>query len=195
MAIHVGLGWLLLIASRSVQTTFPSLELMLLPPGRPSADPVMFERSAARRNRDRRSRGEAAGVVPGGLTQPVTAALENTEPATTPSPSVNWDYELARAAREAILPNPPDGPRIFGFPRRAAGAPVKAEEFGWYSARTHRVESLPTGGLLIHLNDECVLVLTPLPLALCGIGKKAANGDLFKHLRDLPQAGELSERK
>jgi hypothetical protein len=195
VAMHVALSWLLLTASRSVQTTFPSLELMLLPTSRPAANPAMSEISAARRNRSRRSPGRAEGMASGMATQTPSAALENAGPVRTPPPPVNWNDELERAARESVPPNPPDAPRKFGFPERAARAPAKADEFGWDSARTHRVESLPTGGLLIHLNDECVLVLAPLPLAFCGIGKKAANGDLFKHLRDAPLKGEPSEPK
>jgi hypothetical protein len=61
-------------------------------------------------------------------------------------------------------------------------------EFGWDRSHTHRVESLEDGGLLIHLNDRCVLVLMPFPLPFCGIGKIQARGDLLERMHDEPQA-------
>jgi hypothetical protein len=46
------------------------------------------------------------------------------------------------------------------------------------------VESLPQGGLLVHVNDNCVLLLFPLPFVGCAIGKIKTNGNLFEHMRD-----------
>jgi hypothetical protein len=40
------------------------------------------------------------------------------------------------------------------------------------------------GALLVHLNDNCVLVMAPLPFVFCSPGKRPANGDLFDHLND-----------
>ena len=40
------------------------------------------------------------------------------------------------------------------------------------------------GGLLVNLNDNCVISFVPIPLFVCVPGKKPANGDLFKHMRD-----------
>jgi hypothetical protein len=49
---------------------------------------------------------------------------------------------------------------------------------------TQRVEIAPEGGMIIHLSDKCVLVFTPLPFALCGVGKKEANAHLLDHMND-----------
>jgi hypothetical protein len=99
------------------------------------------------------------------------------------SPNVDWNAELERAGKDNSLLEPGPARRDFGFPHRSASA-AKPAEFGWDYAATHRVESLPGGGLLINLNDRCVLLLAPLPFALCGIGSKKANGELFEHIQD-----------
>jgi hypothetical protein len=100
------------------------------------------------------------------------------------SPNVDWNAELQRAGKDHSLREPDPALRDFGFPHRPAPAAAKSREFGWDYAATHRVESLPEGGLLINLNDRCVLLLAPLPFAFCGIGTKKANGDLFEHMQD-----------
>ncbi|HEY0799610.1 MAG TPA: hypothetical protein VGD54_02135, partial [Steroidobacteraceae bacterium] len=50
-----------------------------------------------------------------------------------------------------------------------------------------RLELIEGGGLLIHINDRCVIVLIPLPFGGCGIGKIPVRGDLLDHMRDEPQ--------
>jgi hypothetical protein len=80
-------------------------------------------------------------------------------------------------------------PRDFGFPHSATTPSSKPSEFGWSYAPTHRLQSLPGGGLLVNLNDNCVLVFAPLPFFACALGKKPANGDLFKHMNDPSQPG------
>jgi hypothetical protein len=66
--------------------------------------------------------------------------------------------------------------------------PIKTPDFGWSHAQTHRVESLPDGGIVINLNDNCVLVLNPFPFPMCSPFKKKAKGDLFEHMRETPQS-------
>jgi hypothetical protein len=73
--------------------------------------------------------------------------------------------------------------------RRLGTTNAKRPEFGLDYAATHRVEGIAEGGLLVHLNDNCVLVLFPLPLAGCVNGKRKANEDLFEHMHDGSQAG------
>jgi hypothetical protein len=96
---------------------------------------------------------------------------------------VDWAGELERAARESVTP-PPLQPRDFGFPHASTTPSPKAPQFGWSYAPPHRVQSLPGGGLLVNLNDNCVLVFSPLPFFFCAPGKMPANGDLFKHMKD-----------
>ena len=62
--------------------------------------------------------------------------------------------------------------------------------FGWSHAATHRVEEIPTGGLLININDRCVIVWAIFPMIGCRIGKSPARGNLLEHMRDAPEPGE-----
>ncbi len=103
-------------------------------------------------------------------------------------PSIDWNAELERAVKDNSLREAAPARRDFGLPHHPGPAAAKPPEFSWDYAPTHRVESLPEGGLLINLNDRCVLVLAPLPFPVCGIGTKPANGELFKHMRDAPPA-------
>jgi hypothetical protein len=57
------------------------------------------------------------------------------------------------------------------------------------------VESIPGGGLLVNLNDNCVIVFAPLPFFSCAPGKKPANGELFKHLHDPSKPGDWNDPK
>lgn len=105
------------------------------------------------------------------------------------TPPVDWNAELAQAGRAASGIEPKSPVKDFGFPTRS---PTMADypQFDWDYARTHRVESIPQGGILIRLNDNCVLVLNPLPLAFCSPFKRKANGELFKHMRDPDRPGD-----
>ncbi len=105
-------------------------------------------------------------------------------------PNVDWNAELERAGEENSPHDLGAARRDFGFPHHAAPATAKPPEFGWDYARTHRAESLPEGGLLINLNDRCVLLLAPLPFPVCGFGTKEANGKLFEHMRDAAAASD-----
>ena len=49
------------------------------------------------------------------------------------------------------------------------------------------------GSIGIHVGDHCVISFTPLPSAVCSPGKREANGDLFKHMRDPPQLGPAGQ--
>ena len=68
-----------------------------------------------------------------------------------------------------------------------APAPPKPLEFGWSHSRTHRIEKGPAG-MAVHVGDHCVIAATPFPFPICALGKREANGDLFKHMRDSPAA-------
>jgi hypothetical protein len=186
-ALHALLCWLLLSAKSPLllPAKSPDLEMIfILPPTPPTVDAP--NRSPANRSERDGSRRQppprSASASP-----PQPPLLHDQDNAI--HPPIDWDSELNRAAKDAVpaLPSPP--PRDFGVPHRTA-PPAKAPEFAWDYARTHRVESIPTGGMLIHLSERCVLVLTPLPLPFCRIGKREPNGELFERLHDPPPADE-----
>jgi hypothetical protein len=186
-AVHGLLCWLLLSAESPLllPAKLPDLEMIfILPPSPPTAD-------APNRSPANRSEGDGSRRQP----PPRSASANPLQPPLLHDqdnaihPPIDWDGELSRAAKDAVPASPSPPPRDFGIPHRTAPS-AKAPEFAWDYARTHRVESIPSGGLLIHLSDRCVLVLTPLPLPFCRIGKRGPNGELFDHLHDLPPADE-----
>jgi hypothetical protein len=98
-----------------------------------------------------------------------------------PAPAVDWAAEIeAQVARNPASQITPF--KDFGFAHAPEPASARAPEFAWDRVHTQRVQTLPEGGILVHLDDNCVLVFIPLPIAACGIGKKPANGDLFKDM-------------
>jgi hypothetical protein len=181
-ALHALLCWLLLSAKPPLvlPAKSPDLEMIFtLPPTRPMVDaPNRSERAGGHRQAPPQSAS---------ADQPQPAPLHDQDNAI--HPPIDWAGELSRAAKDAVPASPSPPPRDFGFPHPTA-PPLKAPEFAWDYARTHRVESIPTGGLLIHLSDRCVLILAPLPLPFCRIGKKEPNGELFEHLHDPPPAAD-----
>jgi hypothetical protein len=103
------------------------------------------------------------------------------------TPPIDWQAELAREAQAAARPE--HRFHEFDFPRRAPPA-AKAREFAWDPNHTQRVET-DAGALIVHLNDNCAFVMTPLPFVFCRPGKRPANSDLFEHMHDDPPAGAL----
>jgi hypothetical protein len=185
-ALHAGVCWVLLKATRplKVRTATFSLELTYLD---------MPERVARRA-------APAARAQPLVRQSVAVPALNQPRPLSPPSaeapaeegnaihPPIDWASELNRTAREIASGASAPQPREFGAPH-VAPTPSKQPEFGWSRSRTHRLETGP-GGTAVHLGDHCVIAFTPLPFPVCRLGKKEANGDLFKHLRDPPQPGD-----
>jgi hypothetical protein len=176
LGLHLTVVWLLLATSRVVsrQAESQSLEIVFI--ARP---PVALESNFARRGPSNATPRRRDAVSPLPIPH---AAPEEDENNAIQAPT-DWAGELSRAARDAASDESTQKPRDFGFPHPSS-APGKASQFGWDYVATHRVESIPEGGLLLHLNENCVLVLFPLPFVGCGIGRKQANGDLFEHMRD-----------
>jgi hypothetical protein len=170
LTLHALVLWLLLTRTRvSITTASQSIEIVLIPRP-PAAEP---RRRTARDRAAQRSSGRSASHSPSSP-PPAPEPLEDTSP---PAP-VDWDAELARAAQNAARAAGGEQPRDFGFPK--IDTPPKQAEFAWDYAATHRVERIPEGGLLVNLNDNCVLVFLPLPFVFCRPGHKPANGELFR---------------
>jgi hypothetical protein len=101
---------------------------------------------------------------------------------------IDWNQQLASAAqrqlrkdadlrRQANALAPPRAPASF---RKTPHSPP----FGWYYAATHRVESLPEGGFLIHINDRCVIGIFIMVMPACTFEHIEPRGDLFLHMKD-----------
>lgn len=76
---------------------------------------------------------------------------------------------------------PPPSPMFAPTPARRPSLP-------WDPARAHRVEVLPAGGVLFHINDHCVVGLLWIQPAFgCIIGKIPVRGDLLTPMRGLKE--------
>jgi hypothetical protein len=180
--LHIAVYWLMASKIRiAASGQAAPLELMFLKP--PASPAVAGAATGELANRRPHQRGKVPQVTDDALSLVVPREGMKGDP-------IDWNAELNRAAEQGVLSGPSQPLREFGFPRPVP-VPAKPPEFGWDHAHTHRVESLPGGGLLINLNDRCVFLLNPLPFFGCGIGKGRANGDLFEHLRD---AASLNDR-
>lgn len=107
----------------------------------------------------------------------------------TPAPPiVDWQREAQEAARKHALE------AAAQREQKDDSAPSKPKpEFGWDHSRTHRVEPLEGGGVLVWINDRCFIVITVLAMPACKIGKKPARGDLFEHMDDAPTLGDWKD--
>jgi hypothetical protein len=109
---------------------------------------------------------------------------------------IDWNAEAVSQAEQQEQLSMGQQPRALdkhgqGLDLNGGLGPDKAKgpQFGWYNARLHRFEYQPGGGMVIHLNDRCIVVLMPFPMPFCGIGKIPIRGDLFDHMHDEPQQG------
>ena len=101
---------------------------------------------------------------------------------------VDWAHEGAEAARTRALEAEAQRDH-----KNDQTQPKPKPEFGWDRSRTHRVEAIEGGGILVHLNDRCAIVITLLAMPVCQIGKKPARGDLFEHMDDAPTPGDWKD--
>jgi hypothetical protein len=188
LGTHLTVVWLILATSRvySRRTESQGLEIVFL--ARP---PISSGSNSATRVLENAIPRRRAAASP--LPMPQVAPQEDESNAI--HPPTDWASELSRAARDAASDESTQKQRDFGFPHPSSGPSAKAPEFGWDYAATHRVESIPGGGLLLHVNDNCVLVLIPLPFFACGIGKREANGDLFEHMHDPLPSGDANQAR
>ena len=158
---------------------------------------IFFDLPTEKSHRDA-DRSPATAMRHTRITRATTSASSPNEPP-PPSPSestaavaVDWakeaqvaadhQIEAEDAARRARASLSPDRYRL-------ETPPPAAPRFGWDYAATHRIESHPGGGLVINLSDRCAIAIVfPIILGGCKIGKIEARGDLFSHMRDLPNA-------
>jgi hypothetical protein len=186
VAIHAAL---LLLASRSVTRIKTNSDVSFVLLALPDSVRALAQTAAlpaAPRKAPPRSHDTQLVIVP----------APQSSPADSPRTPIDWNAEAALAVKQhaqmALAPPPR------ALDKHGAGADFNGglgpdgkpkPEFAWDRSHTHRVETMQGGGILIHINDRCTLVLFPLPFVGCGIGKKPASGDLFEHMRDAPADG------
>lgn len=176
LGAHLVVLWLFMSSHRfSLKAGPESLQLVWIrrPPTSELAEPRKTPQRAAKTPPQRRSAGAPAS--------PTLIPDTNEENAIRPTP--DWNAELQLAAKNALAEELEKKKHEADFTHLFPTPPTKPPQFAWNYAATHRVEALPQGGLVVHINDNCVLLIFPLPLLGCAIGKRPANGDLFKPLQ------------
>ena len=201
IAIHV---LLFLWAARSVITRLSnpeSLVLLNLAPSAPAEPPTTVPLAAA--SSAATQRGQLKGTTSQAAPPKPPLASPNSPdsqlisiapqaPDSPPEPpAIDWRAEAGRTAQhqaDLALARQPRALDKHGtgtdFDGGLGPDHAKKPAFGWDRTHTHRVEGIEGGGLLLHINDNCVLVLIPLPLVGCGIGKHPARGDLLDRMHD-----------
>lgn len=85
--------------------------------------------------------------------------------------AVDWADAAERAAATAASED--SGRSVTDVPRR------RVKPFAWNKAATERFSFPLSGGTAIRLGDHCEIVLLPLPVGGCALGKIEPRGDLF----------------
>lgn len=187
VTLHAGALLVFLAETRTrlvpAATETPALLVMLLSALEPQrATPPRSGRSTP-------SRGGRAAGAPAGPEAPAAGI------STAPQAAVDWLAAAADAASRQVEDNeqrarqaralaPPSS--MFPPP------PPKRPGFHWNYARTHRVEPVPGLGTIIHLNDQCALLLfVIIPMIGCALEKAPVRGDLFDHMHDPGNEGPL----
>jgi hypothetical protein len=185
LGLHALLCWLLLIRTRevSIEVGSRSIEIVLIPP--------MPKAPLPKAPLPNRAPAQARALSKRESHRPPAAVPASPEPAQDNAihPPVDFEAELARVAADAATAAAGVKPKDFGFPQ-VERPPAAEPEFGWDYARTHRVQQIDGGGLLVNLNDNCVLVFVPLPFVFCRPGHKPANGELFRDMKLPSLTGE-----
>lgn len=179
LGAHIIIVWFLVSSPRlSAKAKSPSFEMVWI------ARPALFGTAPERQITTRTPRNTAP---------PQRTGRKPTLPSLAPPPNANdnainpapdWTEELHLAAKDALAKQLAQKRHELDFAHAFPTPLKKPPQFAWDYAATHRIEALPEGGMLIHLSDNCVLILFPLPFAGCGIGKRQVNGDLFEHRHD-----------
>jgi hypothetical protein len=138
-------------------------------------------------------RPTAAGAKsPGATVRP-----EPEQPITSPAPAApDWRREMQIAANNATeteerkrRQSSPLAPHDFSGVKPGSTDDTK-RAFGWSHAATHRVEEIPTGGLIINVNDRCFIAWVVFPFPFCRVGKIPVRGDLFQAMKAPTVLGE-----
>ena len=111
-------------------------------------------------------------------------------PLATPAPSeIDWEHEAELAAQDAVAAAEKEkNYRDLAALSRAQLEWIRQNNLQpapdgihW---KTPRVEVMPGGFPIVHINDHCVLVPMMMMMVFCKIGHIEADGGLFKHMRD-----------
>jgi hypothetical protein len=177
-AIHIAILLMALQRMTRLRVVSEESRVFLLPPGRTSPPAATAQHTEAR------DRSVARHDTQRLLSPPPPVAVDR------PPASVDWAAEAEAAAKHQadLAATKPRASDQHGagtdFNGGLGSDRERPAEFGWDHSHTHRIETLTGGGMLVWLNDRCVIILFPLPFGGCGIGTIPVRGDLFGHMRD-----------
>jgi hypothetical protein len=109
--------------------------------------------------------------------------------------AIDWAREARQAAEDEINAEERAAraaPGLSGHrktPRSLAPAAPPQPQFAWSHASTHRLESVPGGGIILNLTDRCAIVFSYMLIPVCRLGPMEPRGDLLQHMHDPPQLG------
>jgi hypothetical protein len=122
------------------------------------------------------------------MVESVTPEASDPDLQTAPRSTIDWFAAAKDEAARQVEANEQRQrqARAFALPPNMFTPPApKRPGFHWDYAATHRVEAVPGGATVIHLNDSCALVLfIIIPMIGCALEKPAVRGDLFDHMHD-----------
>jgi hypothetical protein len=179
LGVHLIVVWLL-VSSAQLSLKIRSGSLQLVWISRPTPSETAPEGKTATQKARKTLPHHLVDRTPA----PPSIAPRSTDEDHTIHPSPDWTEELHLAARDAIAEELAQKRHELDFAHAFPTQPKTPQQFAWDYAATHRIEAIPGGGMLVHINDNCVLIIFPLPFIGCGIGKRPANGDLFEHRHD-----------
>jgi hypothetical protein len=179
VGVHLIIIWLLVSSPRLLlRTKSGSLQLVWIPrpalPDSASQPETTAKRPKAIPSRNHVDRSPAMSSI----------APRSVEEDNAIHPVPDWTEELHLSAKNAVANQLAQKRHELDFAHAFPAQPKRPPQFAWDYAATHRIEAIPEGGMLVHLGDNCVLILFPLPFVGCAIGKRAANRDLFEHRSD-----------
>jgi hypothetical protein len=182
VAVHAGALLLLLAETRSrhlrgeAETT-PLIVFLLEPRTPPAVPPSRSAHPPTSRHSPSLTTEVEAPAPPAAPPSGGTAIDWSAEATGAAARQVEADEQRTRQAR-ALAPEA--SPMFARRPRRPG--------FHWNYARTHRVEPVPGLGTVIHLNDQCaILLFVIIPMVGCALEKTPVRGDLFEHMHDDPE--------
>jgi hypothetical protein len=179
LGVHLMVIWLLVSSPQlSIKIKSGSLQLVWIrPPALPDTAPERGMRTEKAPNISPRHRVDRTPKLPS-----TASGADEEDNAIHPAP--DWTEELQLVAQDAVARDLAQQRHELDFAHAFPTQPKKSQQFAWDYAATHRIEAIPGGGMLVHLSDNCVLIIFPLPFIGCAIGKHPANGDLFEHRHD-----------
>jgi hypothetical protein len=197
-----------------VKNEFP-ITLVYLPPllSEPTSQqlwqaPLLYRSGAKRGPAASQTRNQRA--PPGPVSErssgdlPVATSPAGTEVAITPPPiqtPPDWHAQAQalaeQDARQIVTAEDAAESRAKALTSRfrpLPPPPARSPGFAWDYAPTHRIAPLPQGGFVYSINDNCQILILPLPFIGCALGKSPANGALFKNLHPPLQYGDWDWR-